>query len=834
MNERMAWVLALLSAAALALWSVLGAIVPRTSAPDAKRAVSSDLVARSASPSRLQRRRAAEGTLLSGVVRDQQQNAVDGATVCAACAGCTSVGPWAAMCTRSASDGRYRIEAIAPAAYYVTATAVGFAATSAAGGRAIVIAADERRDDVDIELRLGGARLAGTVLDATGGPIAGAQVRALRVEAPPFVLETTTDDDGGFELALIEGYVQLTGHAEGYAPALVGMMAPAEGVEVVLTPGSRVSGMVVEAGSERPLADVAVRAVPEQARSPQLERSALTQADGTFTIHGLEPGRYALIAKGDRVHGAAPEPITIGLTERLTGVKIEVVGATEVHGRVVEVGSHTPCREGAVVLGNPSHLERSPPPPPGAEGLPPGPEQGAAIEADGSVHFSGVPPGLYYVTVRCRDRTYASGPRALLLSLQPVADLLWEVSDSGSIAIEVVDAAGRAVAGYPYAVERGPAWTNGSSVTMPGRTDEAGRGILRGLPAGGYTVGPLYPDQGTPVPVELSREHPRADVTLKLAGSGSILVEVRDGAGKPINALQVVAFRTDEPDQAATPRSEGALIAPQQLAKPKASAALAPQSQVFALALGNGRFLAGPLPAGNYTVRAEDGVNPPATSSGAADVEGGSQSVTVVDGEESRLSLIIARGGSIRGRVVDTAGQPLANVWVEANYDRAGGSPGAWSSSTVMPLANRGGRALTDPKGRFDIDGLQAHGARFSLLVSQPGGSSTRKPNVEVDTDIEITLPAVGSLSGMVVNPQGHPISAFTAQVRNLETGTTHEARFQGESGSFLFSGVAPGRIELQVFDERGAHAETSLDLAPGKEQRGVRLVLQLTRAAGG
>src|SRR5262245_20802628 len=115
MKERRAWIVALLGAAALAVWSVLGAI-DRGSDEAAKQAALAD-PGESASPSRVRRRAAAEGTLLSGVVRDPQRQGVAGATVCAACAGCNATGPKETTCVRSASDGRYRFENIAPAAY---------------------------------------------------------------------------------------------------------------------------------------------------------------------------------------------------------------------------------------------------------------------------------------------------------------------------------------------------------------------------------------------------------------------------------------------------------------------------------------------------------------------------------------------------------------------------------------------------------------------------------------------------------------------------------------------------------------------------------------------
>jgi hypothetical protein len=110
-------------------------------------------------------------------------SAVAGARVCGACVSCEASTARAAPCTESNGDGNYVLAGLAQGAYYVHANAEGYLPGTANRGEPVVVGW-ETVEHVDVELAAGGALLTGAVLDATGGPVAGAHVRAVRALAP--------------------------------------------------------------------------------------------------------------------------------------------------------------------------------------------------------------------------------------------------------------------------------------------------------------------------------------------------------------------------------------------------------------------------------------------------------------------------------------------------------------------------------------------------------------------------------------------------------------------------------------------------------------------------
>ena len=121
--------------------------------------------------------------------------------MCGACVSCEASTAGAAPCIESDGDGNYFLAGLAQRAYYVHASAEGYLPGTANGGEPVVVAAGTV-EHVDVELPAGGALLTGTVLDATGGPIAGAHVRAVRALPPILAIDTSADADGRFRFPL--------------------------------------------------------------------------------------------------------------------------------------------------------------------------------------------------------------------------------------------------------------------------------------------------------------------------------------------------------------------------------------------------------------------------------------------------------------------------------------------------------------------------------------------------------------------------------------------------------------------------------------------------------
>jgi hypothetical protein len=155
--------------------------------------------------------------------------------------------------------------------------------------------------------------LAILVEDATGGPIAGATVKvkehALGV----------TDQEGWLHVhsdaVPRTGYLAVT--AAGYAAGATSYASPGA-ARVQLLPGSQISGVVVEAGTGRPLADLVVTAGELETNSDHT---------GRFAFRDLHAGILRLQARGPHHFGSLPAPIAVGLGKVVANLRLEVMPA---------------------------------------------------------------------------------------------------------------------------------------------------------------------------------------------------------------------------------------------------------------------------------------------------------------------------------------------------------------------------------------------------------------------------------------------------------------------------------------------------------------------------
>jgi hypothetical protein len=300
---------------------------------------------------------------LVGRVKAHSGAPVRGARVCAVHA---SSEPMAEppTCVDSGADGGYVIDDVRAGGYAVTAEAEGYFPGVPAGGEWIVVGIGEEKSGLDIVLEEGGAKVAGRVLDATGGVVPGATVRAIRAPPPHQAVAVTTDGEGRFALWVRPGAITLAAEAVGYAPARIARVAPTSDVVLTLTPGSTVQGVVVSAADGAPVPGVEVRAVPVGSWASPLHRSAVSDRDGAFSIRGLEPNGYTFVAEGAGWRGQTPSALIVGLAESIGGVRVTVSSAALVEGTVVQRADGQPCASGSVTLGPVSSQSASPYDPP--------------------------------------------------------------------------------------------------------------------------------------------------------------------------------------------------------------------------------------------------------------------------------------------------------------------------------------------------------------------------------------------------------------------------------------------------------------------------------------
>ncbi|MEZ4367889.1 MAG: carboxypeptidase-like regulatory domain-containing protein, partial [Kofleriaceae bacterium] len=224
--------------------------------------------------------------------------AVAGALVCAAYAGAelTVEERRQPTCARSGADGGYQLDTLAPGAWNLTASADGRPPARWRGplpelAPAVRVEAGEAKRGIDLVLRPGGVRVRGVVNDIGGGPIADAWVAVESTRVDDTAFHTRSGADGSFTAWLMPGDVRASATADGYAEGRGEGVAPTEQLEILLSPGATLAGVMVEAGTGTPVegATVVAEGTWWEAGSTG---SARTNERGEFRITGLQPGRY--------------------------------------------------------------------------------------------------------------------------------------------------------------------------------------------------------------------------------------------------------------------------------------------------------------------------------------------------------------------------------------------------------------------------------------------------------------------------------------------------------------------------------------------------------------
>jgi hypothetical protein len=750
---------------------------------------------------------------IAGRVRGRAGNALAGARVCATTVSSEALWTPILICAVTDASGRYRIAPLASTAYDVTAVADGFQPASALLGNAIFLAQGEAKTGVDLVLEPGGAKLSGWVFDATGGPISGAMIRVLRQAVPHDTVVASSGPDGRFAVSVAPGPVTVLADALEYASARVAHVAPSSDLVLRLTPGSTISGRVVAESTGAAAAGVVVRAVPAHGWNSPTQPSATSDADGAFELRGLEPNSYTLVGEGAGWRGELHPALPIGLAQRVDGVTLTVSAAAIITGKVIRHDNQAPCSRGTVSLGPPeappAHARA-----PLSSPTPMVPTILSSLQADGTVRFEAVPAGKYYVNVQCSDFLLSDGPTTLDIGHADVNGVVWQVEPGVRLSVHAVDELDQPVANAHLWLSSDPA-NNGAGPPrhIPFITDNGGKHELTGLPPGLYVVEPGSGYEAQPVTID-ARSSEKVDATIHLQGRGSILVTVQAPDGTGVDQVEVsAAMLSDESPPAADLHAKTSAASADHTSSGRSLRRGTP-----ATALGNGRFQIGPLAAGAYRVQASDGVNPPAEPTdwprGAVRVRAGVAHATV----------ILRRGGSIRGRVVDSSGQGLPDLWVSADCSSRSTDKEPSPLRARVPLrSGSAARVVSDPEGRFRIDGLERD-VSCVVRAEQPGGSIAVSSKVHPGDEAVITLPALGSLSGTARLPNGSPAASFTLAVRDPETGVARSETVSAIDGRWSLAQVVPGHLLLSAFEPTGGAAQARFDLGPGEQRAGIEL----------
>ena len=709
---------------------------------------------------------------IAGHIRDTAGNAIEGAIVCARPQGC----PRNQLCSEehcapTSRDGAYHIARVGRGGIEVSASARGYAPE--AYPELIFLAAAETRRDVDLQLGPAEVGITGTVLDATGGVVAGATVEQSYQLGGQVPSKSTSDDDGRFSISTRRGLAVLLAHADGYAAARFQVAAPASDVVLSLEPESRLSGTVYEKESDRRVPYAVVQAVGISRGVQGEQARAQSGKNGVFSIAGLRPGRYRLSAHTDRRRSVAPVEVNLGLSDSRSDLVLEVEPSTTLRGKLLIADGDEHCPVWGRVSLVPEGSSRSRAEPfESQHRVPPGED----------VLLEGVRPGRYKTYVFCEGFPLVEGPETLTVADVPMEDIVWRFGPAATLSVQVRDRKGNPLAG----VTVDAALANGVPTPHVARTEADGTCELVGLPAGTYTVSAHMTAESPSAEVEIAEGQREARLELTTESSASLVVVVTTPDGEPFSHATVITERQ---------RDTGKWVMDQH-AKP----------------LGDGRYAFHPIAAGSYAVKVFDETNPPVQASA-----GEPGDLVVVRPDES-LEIAITYGGfegELSGKVVDERGAPVANAWIDATAVEL-------KSVGLPPLQKA--RVYSDRDGEFTVGRLRKDAA-YDLEVRGPSGSMSRVANITPGKRVAVVLKEASELGGTVVDGQGSDLDEFTIRVTSLDSGDVRQQAFRGTRGRWAVRGLTPGQVKLEWGMKR-RRAEQLLQLEPAESRLDLALVL--------
>jgi hypothetical protein len=229
----------------------------------------------------------------------------------------------------------------------------------------------------------------------------------------------------------------------------------------------------------------------------------------------------------------------------------------------------------------------------------------------------------------------------------------------------------------------------------------------------------------------------------------------------------------------------------------------------------DGRFVFERLEAGSF--RVQSGRRAPGTTDD--DIQG--EIVEITAGGETEIELVVeSRTMSIRGRVVDSAGAPVFDAFIDAARmsDSAAAGPANLSSARASAQGRWGWDrkpVLSDQDGNFEVGELTE--GEYIVRAYRKGGGEGLLENVAAgSTGVLLTIGDTGQLAGKVVLAGGGSPDRFEILVTDRAQGIDRRDDFFRTDGSFVIRELPPGNFEVHATASEGA-AKTEVVLTAGQ-----------------
>ena len=158
------------------------------------------------------------------------------------------------------------------------------------------------------------------------------------------------------------------------------------------------------------------------------------------------------------------------------------------------------------------------------------------------------------------------------------------------------------------------------------------------------------------------------------------------------------------------------------------------------------------------------------------------------------ITIKLARGRTLRGKVVDEKQQPIAGVMIAVGH--------------AMPSFDESGGPQTRPDGSFELTGIGFDDD--ARLVFQKDGYVKAERKVKAgqdDATLDVVLRRGISLTGRVVDRSGAGIAGVRIDASSSALGAQSETVESDSSGAFRFATLAPARYDFAASrNEAGEH----------------------------
>jgi protocatechuate 3,4-dioxygenase beta subunit len=667
--------------------------------------------------------------------------------------------------TRTDGEGRFSLGGLLPGPLQIAAEASGY-------DREQLEFEEDALPQQPVRLTLSALpRVRGTVRDAEGRPVEGAQVEATSLQQR--TTTATSRAGGSFEIAADGEQVHLVARRGDQAstPQMISVPrgAAPEAVILVLQPAVAISGIVVRGTGKQPASGAVVTlrsADPSNATWPLA--SATTDARGQFALSAIG-GRYTL----DATHAGLCAFTTVEVSASPAGeLRLVLPEPGWVEGTVVDTANH-PVSEAVVKL--------STPPIEGAWGCMQLEQTEVRTDARGAYRFDGVGPGEASLTAHLA--AYSPGDwKQVTVSSGAGAKLNFTLEGLGVLRGTVKTKAGAVPAeGVEVMVTNGAGFGRGELV-------EPGGTFMVKVPAGEYSVVASY--QGA---------RPRRDWNEKLhrVNEGKETVVNLTVGDAPVRArLAGRVLGTDgEPAAAAVSWMYG------RHGSEEHSGA-------------DGKF--------EIQADSEEGEGPAVFRVRAFDGTSASDELVVKDSSQ-QVTLRLKAGRRVEGRVLDVAGRAVSRFSLTLHVNEVRGSwPGPRdfegdSFSFEMPRS-KGQMVARLPDGRVGALELEAGEVDLHPVVRVAAGATiklralTQSGAPVAGATLSTYLQGGLQQSSAVAGPDGRASVGWLLPGRHSVTISTNDGR--GEKAVVLEAGqvLDVGDVTLRAFPARPSSRSAPLE----------------------